>query len=149
MPTRAPAIRSRFSRSIMTLALGALAATACRPAVPTTPEPAVSALLIRNSSQFDVNVYALPTADAKPVWLATVPASGSRSVSLTRRALQSDGNLVVRTQAIGAAGTWTSNSVPVNRNLAAALDLFVNSVGNCSESHLYPVDVREIGAIVP
>jgi hypothetical protein len=133
----------------MTLALGALATTACRPAAPATPEPAVSALLIRNASQFDVNVYALPTADAKPVWLATVPAAGSRSVSLTRRVLQGDGNLVVRTQAIGAAGTWTSGSVPVNRNLAAALDLFVNSVGNCSESHLYPVDVREVGTIVP
>jgi hypothetical protein len=131
----------------MTLGLAALAVTACHPAVRTEAEPSISGLVVRNSSPFDINVYALPTSESKPVWLGTVPASGVRSLPIYARALQADRNLTVRTQAIGSSRSWTSGSVVVNGTVFAVLDLFANSGGDCSDSRLYTADTREAGVI--
>jgi hypothetical protein len=132
----------------MTLGLAALAVTGCRPAVRTEAEPSISGLVVRNSSQFDINVYALPTPESKPLWLGTVPATGVRSLPIYARALQGDRNLTVRTQAIGSSRSWTSASVVVNGTVFAVLDLFANSAGDCSESRLYTADTREAGPIM-
>ena len=145
MSSNARAFCSRFTRSIMTLGLAALAVTGCRPAVRTEVEPSISGLIVRNSSQFDINVYALPTPEGKPVWLGTVPASGARSLPIYARALQGDRNLTVRTQAIGSSRSWTSGSVVVRGTVFAVLDLFANSGGDCSDSRLYTADMREAG----
>jgi hypothetical protein len=131
----------------MTLGLATLAVTGCRPAVRTEAEPAMSGLVVRNSSQFDINVYALPTRENKPLWLGTVPANGVRSLPIYARALQGDRNFTVRTQAIGSSRAWTSGSVVLSGSVFAVLDLLANSVGDCSESHLYTADTREAGPI--
>jgi len=138
----------RFRRSILFLGLSALAVAACRPVAPTIAEPAVSAIIVRNTSQYDVNVYALPRENAKPVWLGTVPAAGTRSLALNASALSSDRNLMVRTQATGSTRSWTSTSVAVDRTIYAVLDLAADRGGDCSESRLYTADARETGPIM-
>src|SRR6476619_6954392 len=90
MSPRARTFISRLSQSIMTLGLAALAVTGCRPAVRTELEPSISGVVVRNASRFDINVYALPTPDTKPLWLGTVPAGGARSLPIYSRALQGD-----------------------------------------------------------
>jgi hypothetical protein len=132
----------------MTLGLAALAVTGCRPAVRTEAEPAISGLVVRNASQFDINVYALPSPESKPLWLGTVPSNGVRSLPIYARALQGDRNFTVRTQAIGSSRSWTSASVVVNGTVFAVLDLSANATGDCSESHLYTADTREAGPIM-
>jgi hypothetical protein len=148
MSPRTQVIHSQFSRSIMTLGLAALAATACRPALRAAPEPAASTLIVRNSSQFDVNVYALPSSDGVLVWLATVPAAGTRSLPVKAAALQSDRTLVIRTRSIGSSGSWTSAPLYVDHNISAVLDLVADGVGNCASSQLYAVGPDGV-AIVP
>jgi hypothetical protein len=132
----------------MTLGLAAIAVTACRPTVRTAPEPSMSALIVRNSSHFDVNVYALPKSDGTPVWLATVPAAGTRSLRVNAAALQSDRTLVLRTRAIGSSGSWTSAPLYVDSNVAAVLDLVADGVGNCAASQLYAIGPDGV-AIIP
>jgi hypothetical protein len=141
-------IRPRYTRSIMMLGFAAFAATACRPAVRTVPEPSVSALVVNNASQFDMNVYAMPNADGKPVWLATVPAAQRITLPVNRQSLRSDGTLVVRTQAIGSSHAWTSGSVAINDNVVALLDLVVNRAGNSGESRLFTADARDVAAVI-
>ena len=141
-------ILPRFTRSIMTLGLVALAATACRTAVRPMVDPATSSLVVRNTSLFDINVYALPTDDGAPVWLATVPASGSRALAVNKRQLQRDGGLVVRTQAVGSLRTWTSGKISVDDAWVAVLDLVTDWVGDSSASQLYAV-AREALVVGP
>ena len=148
MSPRARTFSSRLSRSIMTLGLAALAVAGCRPAVRTEVEPSISGIVVRNASRFDINVYALPTPDTKPLWLGTVPAGGARSLPIYSRALQGDRNLTVRTQAIGSSRSWTSASVVVNGTVFAVLDLSATSTGDCSDTRFYTADMREAGAIM-
>ena len=148
MSPRARRCSSRLCRSIMTLGLAALAVTGCRSAVRTEVEPSISGIVVRNASRFDINVYALPTPDTKPLWLGTVPAGGARSLPIYSRALQGDRNLTVRTQAIGSSRSWTSASVVVNGTVFAVLDLSATSTGDCSDTRFYTADMRDAGAIV-
>ncbi len=106
--------------------------------------PAVSAIVVRNSSAFDVNVYAVPSDDTPPVWLATVPAKGTWQVPVSARALRSDGQLAVRTQAIGASRVWTSPAVSIDESNFGLLDLSVNAAGDCSLSALRSVNAAEM-----
>src|SRR5947199_5720108 len=101
----------RLARLSMTLGIAAIAVTACHPAVRGTIAPSASGLVVRNTSAFDVNVYAMPSDESTPVWLATVPASGTRFLALERRQLQRDSGLVVRTQALASSATWTSGKL--------------------------------------
>ena len=148
MSPRARTFSSRLSLSIMTLGLAALAVTGCRPAVRMEVEPSISGVVVRNASRFDINVYALPTPDTKPLWLGTVPAGGARSLPIYARALQGDRNLTVRTQAIGSSRSWTSASLVVSGTVFAVLDLSATSTGDCSDTHFYTADMREAGTIM-
>jgi hypothetical protein len=130
------------------LSLAALSIAACRPALRTVAEPALSALVVNNASQFDVNVYALPQRDGKPLWLATIPAATRRSVPITARALARSGEFSVRTQAIGSSSVWTSAATWINSNVFALLDLVTDRAGNCSESRLLTADARDVAAVM-
>ena len=148
MATRTRPTLPRFTRSIITIAFVALAAPACRSAVRPMVDPATSSLVVRNTSIFDINVYALPTDDGAPAWLATVPASGSRALAVNKKQLQRDGGLVVRTQALGSSRAWTSGKVGVDQAWVAVLDLVADWIGDTSASQLYAVP-REFSAVAP
>lgn len=129
------------------LAAALLAAAGCAhspAAVRMAATPAVSAIVVRNSSAFDVNVYAVPNDGAPPLWLATVPAKGTWQVPVSARALRPDGQLAVRTQAIGASRVWTSPAVAIDESNFGLLDLSVNASGDCSLSALRAVNAAEM-----
>jgi hypothetical protein len=127
------------------LALAVLTAGGCRANVRTDAQPAMASLVVRNASAFDVNVYAVPRSDVKPVWLGTVPATGSRSLGISARLLREDKSLVIRAHAFGSSRPWTSPAITVDDYGVAVLDLVVDWAGDCSGSSLYPFDARDIG----
>ena len=129
---------NRYAIAVAVVAL----TVGCQPAR-STPEPVTSALVVRNSSAFDINVYAIPTADAKPIWLGTVAAAATRSVPLVARTLNK-GSLVVQAQAIGSSRTWTSDAVAVSALTAAVLDLSANWTGDCSSSQLRSISIADL-----
>ena len=141
-------ILPRWTRAVVTVGVVAIAATACRPLVRTTVDPSTVSLVVRNTSVFDVNVYALPTDDGAPAWLATVPASGTRSLAVNRRQLQRDGGLVVRAQALGSTRVWTSGKILVDDLTVGVLDLSANWIGDVSTSQLYSV-TRQVVIVAP
>ena len=139
---------SRFTRSLAIIGLAVLASTACRPMIRTTVDPSTASLVVRNTSVFDINVYALPTDDGAPTWLATIPALGSRSLAVNKRQLQRDGGLVVRAQALGSVRTWTSGKIDIDDMTVAVLDLSADWVGDVSTSQLYAV-TRQTTLVAP
>ena len=138
----------RWTRSLAIVGFAALASTACRPMVRTTVDPSTASLVVRNTSAFDINVYALPTDDGAPAWLATIPASGSRTLAVNKRQLQRDGGLVVRAQALGSLHSWTSGKIDVDDMTVAVLDLSADWVGDVSTSQLYAV-TRQMTLVGP
>jgi hypothetical protein len=148
MSTRHRHPLSRPTKLLSILGLAAIAATACRPAVRTLVDPSTSSLVVRNTSAFDINVYALPTDNGPPAWLATVPASGTRSLAVNKRQLQRDGGLVIRAQALGSTHSWTSGKIEVDEMSVAVLDLVADWVGDVSTSQLYSV-ARQTTLVAP
>jgi len=148
MLPRTRPILPRCTRLLSTVGLVALAATACRPLVRTTVDPSTASLVVRNPSLFDINVYALPTDNGAPQWLATVPASGTRTLAVNKRQLQRDGGLVIRAQALGNTHAWTSGKIEVDDLTVAVLDLAASWVGDVSTSQLYSV-TRQVILVAP
>jgi hypothetical protein len=138
----------RWTRSLAALGFIAFSATACRPTLRTIADPSMASLVVRNTSVFDINVYALPTDRGQPVWLATVPASGTRSLGVSKVQLQRDGGLVVRAQALGSSHAWTSGKIELDEVTIAVLDLSADWVGDVSTSQLYAV-TRPITLVAP
>jgi len=148
MPPRTRLLLSRPTRFFSILGLAAVVATACRPAVRTLVDPSTASLVVRNTTVFDVNVYALPTDNGTPAWLATVPASGTRSLAVNKRQLQRDGGLVIRAQALGSARSWTSAKIEVDEATVAVLDLVADWIGDVSTSQFYSV-ARQMTLVAP
>ena len=136
--------RARINRFAIAFAVVGIT-VACQP-VRTPPEPVVTALVVRNASVFEVNLYAVPKCDAKPIWLGTVGASATRSMPLVARTLNDQGAFVVQAQAIGSSRTWTSDAVLLDVATVAVLDLSANGAGDCSTSQLRSVSVADLFA---
>jgi hypothetical protein len=122
-----------------------LGVTACQSAPRPAPEPIASALLVRNTSPFDVNVYAL-RGNGDREWLTTVPAKGQRSLPVEPRVLLRGDRLIIQAQAIGSNSIWTSDPLGVNPNLVAMLDLATKNSGDLSKSLFYTLDLAEVQA---
>ena len=123
------------------MTLGAACQTT--PAPQTTPEPALSALIVRNPGHFDVNLYAIPSEGAKPVWLGTFASGTTRSISLRANMLGLHNTLMVQAKAIGSSRTWTSGAVLVNGEIFGMLDLAVDGAGGCVASQLTTVTATD------
>jgi len=134
-------------RTIRLLAVLAAAAglSACQPATPkTVADPIASALMIRNPTAYDVNVYALKSTGDRVdrIWLTTVPAQGQRTLPIEPRMLQAGSNLVVQTQALGTSAVWTSFPLQLDPTLVAMLDLASSS--DRSGSAFYTVTLDQL-----
>ena len=140
----AHAARARINRLAIALAVVGLT-VACQP-VQTSPEPVVTALVVRNASAFEINVFAIPKSDIKPIWLGTVGARATRSMPLSARALNDQSAFVVQAQAIGSSRTWTSEAVLLDVATVAVLDLAADRAGDCSASQLRAVSVADLFA---
>ena len=140
--------RSSLTRATRMLAVAGavvLALAACQAGPRTAPAPIASAMLVRNTSPFDINVYAL-TDDGDRQWLTTVPAKQQRTLTIEPRMLRTGKALVVQAQSIGSSSKWTSNSLIVDLSVVAVLDLTANSSGDSSASLFYTVDAAELQA---
>lgn len=148
MPSRMQDIRTRLTRAVLALTVVTLG-TACQTAAPrTAPEPAVSALIVRNPGRFDVNLYTIARAGAKPVWLGTVAAATTRAIALQAGSLQSNNTLVVQARAIGSSRSWTSSPVAVGGEIFAVLDLAVDGAGGCLASQLSTVNAADVEIVM-
>jgi hypothetical protein len=109
-------------------------------------ETEASSLFIRNYSPFDIAVFVVPNAAEKPIWLTNVPVGASRSVALQWRDLQAEGGLVVRTQVVGSAKTWTSEPLTIDDGIVAVLDLTADASRTTAGSVLRGVTLQAFGA---
>lgn len=133
---------ARMAELMVLVGVVAMAVTSCVPGR-TGPEPAVSSLVVRNRSFFDVNVYSLPSASASPLRLGTVVGSSSVTFSLRSHELQPGGFLVVQIHPIGTRSVWTSDIVAVDAAVLAILEVNVDAFGDCSRSSLYTIVTRD------
>ena len=131
----------RWLRSIAIVLSTAAAASCGR--LQTKPEAAISSLVVRNRSFFDVNVYVLPSAAGAPLRLGTVVGTSSATFPLHASQLQSGGYLVVQLHAIGTRSSWTSNAVSVADGVLAVLDVDSDPFGDCSRSVLRTIITSE------
>ena len=145
MPSMKCSTLARTTLRFVATAAVVLAGVACQSTPRTAPLPIASALIVRNPSPFDINVYAV-ASDGGREWLVTVPAKGFRSLPVQPRMLRAGSELVVEAQSIGASAKWTSNPVAVNATVFAMLDLTTKSSGDCSESLLYSITASELQA---
>ena len=107
------------------------------------PAPLASALIVRNTSAFDVNVYAA-LEDGGREWLLTVPSKSVRSLGVAPGILQRGSSLVLVAQSIGATREWRSNRITVDANTFGILDLAATSTGDCSQSLLSPIAATQV-----
>ena len=112
--------------------------TSCAVSHP-VPVPVVTALKVRNTSFFDVNVYASTSPGGPSTRLGTVPGSSTATFPIRSVDLQSDGHLVVQLHPIGTRVKWTSESLAVGPELIAVLDVSTDMSGDCSRSSLYAI----------
>lgn len=138
VPTGWFELRRRDARFLTLVGVVAVAVSSCIPGR-TRPQPAVSSLVVRNRSFFDVNVYSLPSASASPLRLGTVVGSSSMTFPLRSHELQLGGFLVVQVHPIGTRRVWTSDIVAVDAAVLAILEVNVDAFGDCSRSSLYTV----------
>ena len=130
--------RRRDVRFVTLVGAIAVAVSSCI-AGRTAPQPAVSSLVVRNRSFFDVNVYSLASASASPLRLGTVVGSSSMTFPLRSHDLQPGGFLVVQIHPIGTRSLWTSDIVAVGAGVLAILDVNVDAFGDSSRSSLYTI----------
>ena len=109
------------------------------------PTPLASALIVRNTSAFDVNVYASLENGGRE-WLLTVPSKSVRSLGMAPEMLQRGSSLVLVAQSIGAVREWTSNRITVDANTFGILDLAATSTGDCSQSLLSSIAATQVQA---
>ena len=120
-------MKAQFRRSWL-IALAA-ASVACGTIPKPAPEPAITALVVRNTSQFDVGVYALTGDDHKPVWLGTAPPASIRSFALYASNLAERQSLIVETRAVGSTRVWKSTALRVADDMVPILDIRADGKG--------------------
>ena len=139
--------RRTFPRLARLVAIGAMSFTGigCYANPRVAPAPVASALIVRNPSAFDVNVYAALEGGRRE-WLITVPSKTMRALGVAPAVLQRGSNLVLIAQPVGATREWTSNKVTVDPNTFGILDLAATSTGDCSQSLLYSISATQVQA---
>jgi hypothetical protein len=136
---------ARTTLRLVTIAAGVVGGVACQAKPRIAAPPIASALVVRNLSAFDINVYAV-TRDGGRDWLLTVPAKALRALPVEPRMLRASSELVIVAQSVGASAQCTTNAVAVSANVFGMLDLVTTRTGNCSASALYSVTAGELQA---
>jgi hypothetical protein len=138
----------RITYSVASAALVATSMAACRTAPETAPEAAVTALVVRNTSLFDVGVFALVGDERKPVWLGTAPPSSVRSFALYPSNLGPRQSLVVETRAGGSSRVWHSTAMRVTDDMVPVLDIRGDAKGATIASALNSVTLADFAFIM-
>jgi hypothetical protein len=138
----------RITYAVASAAFVGGAMTACRAEPQPAPEPAITALVVRNTSPFDVGVFALTGEDRKPVWLGTAPPSSVRSFALYASNLGPRQALVVETRAAGSSRIWKSTPMRVSDDMVPVLDIRVDGRGSSVASALNSMTLADFAFIM-
>jgi hypothetical protein len=136
-----------FARRIAGAVLAA-AVLGCGNIPKPAPKPAITALVVRNTSPFDVGVYALTGDDHKPVWLGTAPPASVRSFALYASNLAERQSLIVETRAVGSTRVWKSSALRVADDMVPVLDIRADGKGTSVASALNSVTTADYAFIM-
>lgn len=112
------------------------------------PEPAITALVVRNTSPFDVAVFALAGDARKPVWLGNAPPTSTKSFALYASNLAERQSLIVETRAVGSTRVWKSSALRVADDMVPVLDIRPDGKGVSVASALNWVTTADFAFIM-
>ena len=125
----------------MVLVVSAMVASgACAPASHTTNSaPESFPLVVTNRSDFEVVVYAIPSAGSPGYRLGNARSFATTTMNVPRNALRGSEVLIVQLHAIGSSSRldWTSQDATLVHSVVAQLDVRADGSGNMSHSMLY------------
>jgi hypothetical protein len=102
----------------------------------TLPQPDSMTLSVDNRSEFQVNVFAVPSVPSARIRLGSVGPLSTGRLALPERAIGPGGALTLMADPIGSTSQWTSNSVTVSADTRPCLRLQANAFGDLSQSSL-------------
>jgi hypothetical protein len=134
------AVDRRRVEKIVVVVSAMVASGACAPASHTTNSaPESFTLVVTNRSDFEVVVYAIPSAGSAGYRLGNARSFATTTMNIPRNALQASEVLVVQLHAIGSSSrlNWTSQDASIDHSVVAQLDIRADGSGNLSHSMLY------------
>jgi hypothetical protein len=93
-------------------------------------------LSVQNSSEFQVNVFAVPTIPTARIRLGSVAPLSNGQLSLPETALGPGGALKVMVDPVGSTGEWISSSVTVSADTRPCLRVQSDATGDLARSML-------------
>jgi hypothetical protein len=120
------------------MALVAVATMACSSRTPATTsgEPGTLRLAVQNSSDFQVNVFAVPSLPSARIRIGTVGPLSSSQLTLPANALAPGGALKVMVDPVGSTTQWTSQTINVSADLRPCLRVIADASGDLGRSTL-------------
>jgi hypothetical protein len=134
-----PSLPRRTSRrTALLLLLGTLAGTSACFSKGASGSGQQSVILIANNRGFyDVNVYAVRSAQTLGRRLGTVTGNSSSTLKVPTTELQPGGMLVVQVRSVGGRFTWYSPAVQLGTGVVARLDVIQTANGSLGQSQMY------------
>lgn len=133
-------VSTKRSRHLATVALLSVAAFACR--ARTSPEPESMTLSVQNSSDFQINVFAVPNLPSARVRLGTVSPMSDGQLRIPQAALGPGSELKVMVDPIGSTRPWLSPAVIVSSGTTPCLRVHADVDGDLGRSML----VTQVGS---
>src|SRR6266850_4388633 len=129
--------RRRVELGLVLSAMVGIGACASAPkgGTPLPPKPPVP-LVVNNRSDFEVVVYAIPSAGSNGIRLGNARSFATTQMTVPRNAMRGTDVLVLRLHAIGASSrmNWTSPAASIDSDVIAQLDIRIDANGNMSKS---------------
>ena len=94
-------------------------------------------LVANNRGFYDVNVYAVRTAQALGRRLGTVTGNSTATLKVPVSELQPGGMLVVQVRSVGGRFSWYSPAVQLGTGIIARLDVIQTANGALTQSQMY------------
>lgn len=146
--TNAPSRRLTWNEAMMTIptarprhlagmALLVAVTLGCQSRTPQSESSPASMLLsVQNSSEFQVNVFAVPSAPSSRVRLGSVAPLSNGQLSLPQNALGAGGALKVMVDPVGSTSEWISSTVTVSAETRPCLRVQTDAMGDLARSTL-------------
>lgn len=131
-------LRWTSRRTALLVLVGALAGTTACFSKGTSGAGQPSVILIANNRGFyDVNVYAVRSAQALGRRLGTVTGNSTTTIKVPVTELQPGNMLVVQVRSVGGRYTWYSPAVQMGVGVVARLDVVQTANGALGQSQMY------------
>jgi hypothetical protein len=124
-------------RHLVSAAFLSVVVLGCRGRTSSSPSPETLSLSVQNSSEFQVNVYAVPSLPSARIRLGSVGPLGSGQLELPQMALGAGGELKVMVDPIGSTNQWVSPTIVLSDDTRPCLRLQADADGSLQRSTLY------------